>query len=87
MQSASDAFASFIEAFEFQKPKCAVYTNVTGEAISDPEAIKEALVQQIVSSVRFENCLINAKSAVGYESFIECGPARVLAGLLEEPTN
>ena len=81
MQSASDAFASFIEAFDFQKPKYAVYTNVTGEAISDPEAIKQALVQQIVSSVRFQDCLMNAKEQLAIESFIECGPARVLAGL------
>lgn len=81
MQSASDAFASFIEPFEFQKPNCAVYTNVTGEALSDPQAIKDALVQQIVSSVRFENCLINASQQTEVESFIECGPARVLAGL------
>ena len=81
MQSASDAFASFIEKFEFQKPKCAVYTNVTGEALSDPQAIKEALVQQIVSSVRFQECLINANRDLAPESFFECGPARVLAGL------
>lgn len=81
MQSASESFAAFIEPFEFQKPKCAVYTNVTGEALSEPQAIKEALVQQIVSSVRFQECLINAHRDVAPDSFIECGPARVLAGL------
>jgi [acyl-carrier-protein] S-malonyltransferase len=58
-----------------------VYTNVTGAAIADPAEIKAALVQQVVSTVRFEDCLRNASEACGVSQYFECGPARVLAGL------
>jgi [acyl-carrier-protein] S-malonyltransferase len=82
MESAKTAFASFIESFEFSSPNYPVYTNVTGGAISDPQAIKEALIQQIVSSVRFEECITNSSQALKINKFIECGPAKVLAGLV-----
>lgn len=82
MESAKTAFASFIESFEFSSPNYAVYTNVTGGAISEPQAIKEALIQQIVSSVRFVECITNSSQALKIDKFIECGPAKVLAGLV-----
>jgi len=82
MESAKTAFASFIESFEFSSPNYPVYTNVTGGAISEPQAIKEALIQQIVSSVRFEECITNSSQALKIDKFIECGPAKVLAGLV-----
>lgn len=82
MESAKTAFASFIESFEFSSPNYPVYTNVTGGAISEPQAIKEALIQQIVSSVRFEECIKNSSQALKINKFIECGPAKVLAGLV-----
>lgn len=82
MLSAKEAFAEFIAPFEFQKPKYPVYTNVTGASISEPEAIKAALVDQIVSSVRFQECILGSSQSLGVNAFIECGPAKVLAGLV-----
>jgi len=81
MVSARDAFAGFIEDFEFQRPEIAVYTNVTGGKVSDPAAIKDCLVRQIVSPVRFEDCLRNAAGENKVSAFYECGPGKVLAGL------
>lgn len=81
MQSARDAFAGFIGNFEFKAPKIAVYTNVSGQKISDPEAIKASLIQQVVSPVRFEDCLRSAASESPIARFYECGPGKVLAGL------
>jgi [acyl-carrier-protein] S-malonyltransferase len=81
MESARDAFAEFVIDFEFKAPSLAVYTNVTGQRTSDPEAIKENLVKQVVSSVRFEACLRNAALENQAEQFYECGPGKVLAGL------
>lgn len=82
MESAKTAFASFIEPFEFKSPNYPVYTNVTGGVISEPQAIKNALIQQIVSSVRFEECITNSSQALKIDKFVECGPAKVLAGLV-----
>ena len=80
MNSARDAFAEFIKDFDFKVPELVCYTNVTGGQISDPEAIKEALVSQIVSSVRFEDNLRNMAVDNGINEFYECGPGKVLAG-------
>ena len=82
MDSARNAFASFIEPFEFKCPKYPVYTNVTGNLISEPQDIKDALVRQIVSSVRFEECILRSSQSIKIDKFIECGPAKVLAGLV-----
>jgi len=80
MQSARDAFAEFIKDFDFKAPEIICYTNVTGGQVSDPEAIKEALVSQVVSSVRFEDNLRNMAADNGLNEFYECGPGKVLAG-------
>ena len=80
MNSARDAFAEFIKDFDFKAPEIVCYTNVTGGQISDPEAIKEALVSQIVSSVRFEDNLRNMAVDNSINEFYECGPGKVLAG-------
>ena len=81
MESAREAFSEYIRGFEFSKPEIAVYTNVTGQGVSDPEAIRDALVNQVVSSVRFEDCLRNAAIENNVENFFECGPAKILTGL------
>lgn len=80
MVSARDAFAGFIKDFEFKAPAIAVYTNVTGERVSEPQAIKDALVSQVVSSVRFEDNLRNMAAENSLTDFYECGPGKVLAG-------
>ena len=80
MKSARYAFAEFIKDFDFKAPEIICYTNVTGGQVSDPEAIKEALVSQVVSSVRFEDNLRNMAADNGLNEFYECGPGKVLAG-------
>ena len=80
MKSARDAFAGFIKDFDFKAPEIICYTNVTGGQVSDPEAIKEALVSQVVSSVRFEENLRNMAADNVLNEFYECGPGKVLAG-------
>lgn len=80
MISARDAFAEYLKSFGFKQPEVVTYTNVTGQQVSDPEAIKAALVSQVVSSVRFEDCLRNMASENAISDFYECGPGKVLAG-------
>lgn len=81
MISARDAFATYIKDFQFNSPSISVYTNVTGEKVDSPEAIKENLIKQVVSSVRFEECLTSAFHQNDVDQFYECGPGKVLAGL------
>ena len=80
MEPARAAFAAYLDRVPFLSPKFAVFTNTTGQAISDPAAIKAALAKQIVSSVLWEDCMRSA-AAAGATEFWELGPGAVLAGL------
>ncbi len=81
MEPARAAFAAYLETVPFAAPRFNVFTNTTGQAISDPAAIKAALVKQVVSSVLWEDCLRSAVAA-GAKEFLEIGPGGVLAGLV-----
>ncbi len=81
MKPARDAFANFIDPFEFGVPNVAVFTNVTGGRVSEPADIKVNLVKQITSTVRWEDCVNNA-AKLGIDQFFECGPGGVLAGMM-----
>ncbi len=80
MEPARAAFAAYLETVSFSAPKFTVFTNTTGQAVSDPAAIKAALVKQVVSSVLWEDCMRSA-AATGASAFWELGPGGVLAGL------
>ncbi|MEO6245864.1 MAG: ACP S-malonyltransferase [Opitutaceae bacterium] len=79
MEPAREAFAAFLGPIPFAAPKLTVFTNTTGQAVSDPSAIKTALVRQVVSAVRWEECMRAA--AASASGFWELGPGGVLAGL------
>ena len=80
MEPARAAFAAFLEPIPFATPKFTVFTNTTGQAISEPAAIKAALVKQVVSSVLWEDCMRSVVAA-GATELWELGPGAVLAGL------
>ena len=80
MEPARAAFAEFLQGIPFSTPKFTVYTNTTGQAISDPAALRQALVNQVVSSVLWEDCTRSA-AAARPDAFWELGPGGVLAGL------
>jgi [acyl-carrier-protein] S-malonyltransferase len=80
MEPARAAFAEFLNSVPFTPPRFGVFTNTTGRAIREPEAIKAALAAQIVSSVLWEDCMRSAVAA-GATEFWELGPGGVLSGL------
>jgi [acyl-carrier-protein] S-malonyltransferase len=80
MEPARAAFAAFLATVPFAAPRFAVFTNTTGQAVSDPAAIKAALVRQVVSPVLWEDCM-RAAATAGATEFWELGPGGVLAGL------
>lgn len=80
MEPARVEFARYLETVTFNRPNLTVLTNTTGQTVSEPAAIREALVRQVVSSVLWEDCMRSA-AAAGATEFWECGPGAVLAGL------
>ncbi|MFZ9682410.1 MAG: ACP S-malonyltransferase [Cephaloticoccus sp.] len=80
MEPARAAFADFLAGIPFAAPSCTLFTNTTGQDVSAPADIRAALVNQVVSSVRWEDCMRSA-AAAGATEFWELGPGGVLAGL------
>lgn len=80
MESARAQFEAYLAGVEIQMPQVPVFTNVTGAAVTSPDDIRANLVKQVVSSVRWEDCMRSA-GALGLTQFYECGPGAVLGGM------
>lgn len=81
MQPAKDELQAAIEATTFNTPKCAVYQNVDAQAHTDAEEIKANLIAQLTASVRWTQDVQNMIAA-GATDFTECGPGKVLQGMI-----
>jgi [acyl-carrier-protein] S-malonyltransferase len=82
MRSALDQLSAAIEATEFRVPNLPVYSNVDASTHSDPEQIKQLLIQQVCAPVRWEDSMRNMLSD-GFDQFYEVGPGRVLRGIMK----
>ena len=81
MQPAKDELQKAIELTEVKTPKCPVYQNVDGKPHTDPVEIKQNLIAQLTSSVRWTQCVQNM-IADGADDFTECGPGKALRGMI-----
>ena len=80
LKPASDRLREYMANLMFSAPKIPLINNVDVAIVNDPEAIKDALVRQAASPVRWVET-INKMAGMGITHTIECGPGRVLAGL------
>ncbi|MDO4274462.1 MAG: ACP S-malonyltransferase [Eubacteriales bacterium] len=69
-----------VEIREFSVP---YVTNVTAEYVTEPSKVKELLVQQVSSSVRWQQC-VEKMIADGADTFVEIGPGKTLAGFMRK---
>lgn len=81
MQPAKEELQQAIESVEFKTPECPIYQNVDAKAHTIPEEIKENLIAQLTSPVRWTQ-EVQQMVADGATEFIECGPGKVLQGLV-----
>jgi len=81
MEPARLELAEAIDKTPFKAPQCPVYQNVTALPSSDPAAIKENLLKQLTSPVRWTQTVRNMV-ADGADHFLEIGPGTVLQGLV-----
>jgi [acyl-carrier-protein] S-malonyltransferase len=80
MRPAADRFAESIAAINWQPPQIPLVQNVTASVVSDLEALKADLLQQLYKPVRWVES-IQTLAAQGALQLVECGPGKVLAGL------
>ena len=81
MQRAAEAFASVVAQVDFHQPRVPVVANVTAAPITTVAEIREELVKQLTSTVRWVES-IQYMIAQGVTTFVEIGPKNVLTGLM-----
>lgn len=80
LKPASDKLRDYLAGLNFSAPAIALINNVDVAIVDDPLAIKDALVRQAASPVRWVET-VQKMQAGGITHVIECGPGKVLAGL------
>jgi [acyl-carrier-protein] S-malonyltransferase len=83
MQPAAEKLAAALESVKFSEPRCPVIANVTAGPETDPARLKDLLVKQLVSPVRWVDSM-KALSAMSPPHCAEIGPGAVLKGLAKK---
>ena len=83
MEPARKKLAEAIEATTFHTPICPIYQNVDARPHTDTDEIKQNLLLQLTSPVRWTDSVQQMK-ADGMTEFEECGPGQVLTGLINK---
>jgi len=82
MEPAKDELEAAIQKTTFHRPVCPVYQNVVAKAVTEPDQIKQNLIEQLTGPVRWTQS-IEAMIKDGATKFTEVGPGKVLQGLVK----
>ena len=82
MSSATKIMDKQLNDIKFSTPNNMIVSNVTAKPSSDPEEIKNLLIEQIEKPVRWRESIVNMIN-LGCDKFIEIGPGKVLSGLVK----
>lgn len=85
MQPAKEELEAAIKSTIINTPRCPVYQNVDAKPHTNPEEIKENLISQLTSSVRW-TASVTEMVKDGASEFTECGPGTVLQGMIKKIT-
>jgi [acyl-carrier-protein] S-malonyltransferase len=83
MQPAADHLAPELARADLRPARFPVVANVSAEPLSQPDAIRTALLQQVTGSVRWEES-VRRLAAMGVTRLLEIGPGKVLRGLIKK---
>ncbi|WP_404452573.1 ACP S-malonyltransferase [Virgibacillus necropolis] len=83
MKAANENFAEKLEATSITDANIPVYANVTASPVTEHDEIKELLIKQLYSPVRFEESIRNMIDK-GVDAFVEVGNGKVLSGLVKK---
>ena len=82
MSKATEEMSNQLKKIEFKHSNNIIFSNVTGQEVSDPHNLKNLLIDQIEKRVRWRESIINMINK-GVEHFVEIGPGKVLSGLIK----
>jgi [acyl-carrier-protein] S-malonyltransferase len=83
MQPAVERLRAALVGVPMKSPRIPVVSNVDAQPHDNPNEIRELLIQQVCSQVRWEDSMRYLLDAQGINQFYELGPGRVLCGLLK----
>lgn len=86
LQSAADRFEEYLQTAPFRTPEARVISNVDLSTYDSPEQIKRLLKEQLHQPVRWVETIQSMKHS-GVQHVVECGPGRVLSGLVKRIDN
>lgn len=81
LKGAGERLAEALEAIDIQSIQLPYLSNVTADYVEDPSVVKELLVKQVSSPVRWQQC-VERMIADGVDTFIEIGPGKSLSGFM-----
>ena len=82
MKPAAEIMKDKINSTDFRNPLFKIVNNVTAKPEIDSKNIKELLVKQIFSTVKWRESIVNM-STTGIKNFVEIGPGKVLTGMVK----
>jgi [acyl-carrier-protein] S-malonyltransferase len=83
MSSAVDKLAEALDKVPLRRPRIPVVSNVDAQCHDDPDEIRQLLIRQVVSPVRWEDSIRFLLTEKAINHFYEIGPGRVLRSLLK----
>jgi len=83
MEPAREELASAIDETKFNTPICPVYQNANALPSTDINQIKRNLIDQLTAPVRWTQS-VQKMTADGASAYVECGPGKVLQGLVKK---
>ena len=83
MKPAQDRLAADLDQLEFNEPAMPLVTNVDARATTAPAELRDALVRQVSSPVRWVESM-QLLVGQGVDTFVEAGPGKVLSGLMRQ---
>ncbi len=83
LKDAGEKLRQALENVTIQKFHIPYVTNVTAQNVTEPAQVKELLVRQISSPVRWQQC-VEQMISDGVDTFIEIGPGKTLTGFLKK---
>jgi [acyl-carrier-protein] S-malonyltransferase len=82
MQPAAEKLRTRLSDIQIAAPQIRLVNNIDVAVESDPDRIRDALYRQAFGPVRWVQC-IQAIEALGVSELVECGPGKVLAGMVK----
>ncbi|MCX7785789.1 MAG: ACP S-malonyltransferase [candidate division WOR-3 bacterium] len=82
LEESAENFKEYLKSFEFYPPKFPIIPNRTGTVTDKIEEIRQALEEQLINPVLWTKSIQSAQT-LGFTTFLEVGPGRVLSGLVK----